>query len=353
MASDGVALGIGVALLAGNAFFVAAEFAVVSARRAQIEPRAEAGGRMAKITLSAMEQVSLMLAMCQLGITMCSLGLGAIAEPAVHHLIHTPLHALGVPDSLSHPLSFALALTLVAYLHVVVGEMIPKNVSLAIPERAALVLAPALMGVAQVFKPLIVVMNAIANVSIRMFGVQPKDEVASTYTAEEVHSIVTESSKEGLLGDDTVVRGALEFSDQSARDVMVPLSDLVGVKSSSTPAELEDLVTTTGFSRFPVLDERGELKGYLHLKDVLYADESERNRPVQPKRLRSLVTVRDIDEVEEALALMQNAGAHLGRVVTSQGKELGVIFMEDVLEQLVGEIADESGVVGRPTGGNR
>lgn len=353
MASDGVALGIGVALLAGNAFFVAAEFAVVSARRAQIEPRAQAGGRMAKITLSAMEQVSLMLAMCQLGITMCSLGLGAIAEPAVHHLIHGPLEALGVPESLSHPLSFALALTLVAYLHVVVGEMIPKNVSLAIPERAALVLAPALMGIAQVFKPLIVVMNAIANVSIRMFGVQPKDEVSSTYTAEEVHSIVTESSKEGLLGDDTVVRGALEFSDQSARDVMVPLSDLVGVSSSSTPAEIESLVTKTGFSRFPVRDSHGALKGYLHLKDVFYADESERNQPVQPKRLRSLVTVRDIDEVEEALALMQNAGAHLGRVVTSQGQELGVIFMEDVLEQLVGEIADESGVFGRPTGGIR
>lgn len=338
--SDGTALLLGLALLLGNAFFVGAEFAVMSARRSQIEPRAEAGSRAARTTLWAMEHVSLMLACAQLGITVSSLGLGAVAEPALAHLLEPAFERFGVPESLVHPAAFALALGVVVYLHVVIGEMVPKNIAIAGPERAALVLAPPLVLVARLTSPVIRVLNGIANRALRLAGVEPKDEVTSAFTAEEVHSIVTESRREGLLEDrHGLLTGAIEFSDRVAGDVMVPLDDVVTLPAGSTPADVERMVGRTGFSRFPVR-ANGELVGYLHLKDVLYAEDGAHDEPVPDKRVRALVSVRCDDEVEDALATMQRSGAHLARVLDDEGRVVGVLFLEDVLEELVGEIRD-------------
>jgi CBS domain containing-hemolysin-like protein len=338
---------IAAGLLLLNAFFVGAEFSVISARRSQIEPLADAGSRAARTALRAMERVSLMLACAQLGITVCSLGLGAVAEPAVAHLIEAPLDAAGLPEGAVHPIAFTVALTIVAYLHVVIGEMVPKNLALAGPERAVLVLAPPLMAIARAVSPLIVVLNAVANGVLRLLRVEPKTELASTYTADEVHSIVTESAREGLLVDDHgLLTGALEFSEREAGDVMVPLDRLVTVPLGSTPAEVERLVTRTGFSRFPVVRPESDrlaeadLIGYLHLKDLLYADDERHDQPVPEKRIRTLVAVSTGDEVEEALATMQRAGTHLARVIGTDGSTLGVLFLEDVLEELVGEVRD-------------
>ncbi|MFP5336181.1 MAG: hemolysin family protein [Actinomycetes bacterium] len=339
--SDVTALLLGVALLLGNAFFVGAEFAVISARRSQIEPRAEAGSRAARTTLWAMEHVSLMLACAQLGITVCSLGLGAVAEPALAHLIEPWFERWGVPDALVHPVAFTLALGVVVYLHVVVGEMVPKNIAIAGPERAALVLGPPLVLVARLVSPVIRALNAVANRAIRLGGVEPRDEVASAFTAEEVHSIVTESQREGLLEDEHgLLTGAIEFSDHVAADVMVPRADVVVLPVGSTPADVERMVGRTGFSRFPLAGPDGELEGYLHLKDVLYAEDDDHGRPVPEKRVRSLVSVHCDDEVEDALASMQRSGAHLARVLDADGAVVGVLFLEDVLEELVGEIRD-------------
>jgi CBS domain containing-hemolysin-like protein len=337
------------ALLLLNAFFVGAEFAVISARRSQIEPLADAGSRQARTALRAMEHISLMLACAQLGITVCSLGLGAVAEPTIAHLISSPVEALGLPEDVVHPVAFVLALALVIYLHVVIGEMVPKNLALAGPERAVLLLAPPLMAIGRLVSPVIVVLNAVANGVLRLLRVEPKSELESTYTADEVHSIVTESAREGLLPDDHgLLTGALEFSDRLAVDVMVPIGRLVTVPAGSTPAEVERLVTRTGFSRFPVVRAPGasddgtgpDVMGYLHLKDLLYADDERHDQPVPDKRIRNLVSVSTADEVEEALATMQRAGTHLARVVEQGGRTLGVLFLEDVLEELVGEVRD-------------
>ncbi|GAB2675260.1 hemolysin family protein [Thalassiella azotivora] len=339
--NDWWGLGVGLVLLLGNAFFVGAEFAVISARRSQVEPRAAAGSRAARTTLWAMEHVSLMLACAQLGITVCSLGLGAVAEPALAHRLEPVLHAAGLPDGLLHPIAFALALTVVVYLHVVVGEMVPKNLALAGTDRVALVLAPALVGVARVLSPVIRALNAVANGVLRLFRVEPKDEVASAYTVQQVHSIVDESHREGLLEEQHgLLTGALQFSDRVAGDVMVPVADVVTLVRGATPEDVERLVARTGFSRFPVAGQDGELVGYLHLKDVLYAEDDEHDRSVPDKRLRSLVNVGVDDEVEDALAAMQRSGAHLARVLDGAGRELGVLFMEDVLEELIGEVVD-------------
>jgi CBS domain containing-hemolysin-like protein len=345
---SGLLIAAGLLLL--NAFFVGAEFAVISARRSQIEPLADAGSRAARTALRAMEHISLMLACAQLGITVSSLGLGAVAEPAIAHLVEVPIEAARLPEGFVHPIAFTLALVLVSYLHVVIGEMVPKNLALAGPERVVLILAPPLMAVARLVRPVIVVLNAVANGVLRLLRVEPKDELDAAYTADQVHSIVTESAREGLLVDDHgLLTGALEFSEREAGDVMVPLDRLVTVPLGSSPAEVERLVTRTGFSRFPVVPaESGDegaaadpsLIGYLHLKDLLYADDSQHDQPVPEKRIRNLVSVNTGDEVEEALATMQRAGTHLARVVDQEGNTLGVLFLEDVLEELVGEVRD-------------
>ncbi|HEY8582732.1 MAG TPA: CNNM domain-containing protein, partial [Capillimicrobium sp.] len=200
--SAGLAIGLSVVLLAANAFFVGAEFAVISARRSVVEPLADEGRRGARATLRAMEQVSLMLAGAQLGITVCTLGLGYLGEPAIAHLLEEPFHAVGVPDPLLHPIAFAIALSIVGYLHVVLGEMVPKNIALAGPERAALVLAPALALFVRAARPAIAVFNWIANAALRLIGVEPRDEVASAFTRDEVAGFVEESRREGLLDAD-------------------------------------------------------------------------------------------------------------------------------------------------------
>ncbi|MCF4122372.1 hemolysin family protein [Antribacter sp. KLBMP9083] len=373
--STSTALLVGLALLAGNAFFVGAEFAVISARRSAIEPLAAAGDRRAQIVLWAMEHVSLMLACAQLGVTVCSTGLGIVAEPALAHLLEVPLHALGASTALAHPIALVIALSLVVYLHVVLGEMVPKNLAVAGPEKAVLWFGPPLVLLARVLRPVIGALNWLANHAVRLAGIEPKDEVASAFTAEEVQSIVVHSQAEGLLRDEQgLLAGAIEFSSRTAADVMVPVGELVTVPEDTTPDDVERLVTRHGFSRFPVvaaagviLEEAalgrpalegpavegpplggavlagpaaGDLVGYLHLKDVLYATNGDRFEPVAAWRVRALAAVGPDDEVEDVLREMQRSRTHLARVVGTGGDLQGVVFLEDILEELVGEVRD-------------
>lgn len=329
-------------LLAANAFFVGAEFALISARRSQIEPRAQAGSRMAGITLRAMEQVSRMMAGAQLGITVCSLGLGAVGEPALAHLVEPVFHELGVPDDWLHPVAFVLAMTIVVYLHVVLGEMVPKNIALAGPDRAALILGPPMYGIVLVLRPLIVAINAVANGILRLLRIEPKDELGSTYTREEVAALVEESHGEGLLAEDEYDRlsGALGFADKTVAEVMMTPDSLATVVRGSTGAEVEALCGSTGFSRFPVVSDTGELIGYLHIKDVLEPDEERRERPVADRWIRPFATVTADTLLHDALEVLQRRGAHMARVVEADGTTLGVAALEDVIEELVGEIRD-------------
>lgn len=338
------ALWLSLFLLLGNAFFVGAEFAVMTARRARLEPLAAAGSKRARVSLDALEQVASLLATAQLGITLCSVGLGAVAEQVLHEVLEPPLQALGLSDSLSLPIALALALLIVAYLHVVVGEMVPKNLAIAGPDKAALVLAPALLFVSRALRPVTWLMESLAKAMVRALGVEPKDELTSAFTAEEVQFIVAESHRQGLIESDRhgLARRVLEFSDRVAGDVAVPLSALVTLSLGATPDDVERLVAKHGFSRFAITDAAGDVAGYLHLKDILYADDAQHSVPVPLKRVRRLATVQSGDEVEDVLAVMQRTGAHLARVVDPEGAVTGVVFLEDVLEELVGEVTDGS-----------
>jgi CBS domain containing-hemolysin-like protein len=331
-------------LLLGNAFFVAAEFALVSARRTQIEPRAEEGSRLARTTLRAMENMSLVIGVNQLGITVCSLVLGAVAEPTAAKLLEPVLHALHAPESLRHPVAFAVGLAVVVYLHVVLGEMIPKNIALAGPDRAALVLGTPIWAIVSVTRPLIAAINAMASGVLRGLGVQLMDEVSSTYTREEVAALVEESRGEGLLeaGEYDRLAGALGFTEKTVETVLMRPAMLQTVRRGSTGADVETACAATGFSRFPVEDDDGDLIGYLHIKDVLETDEARRRRPVEDKWIRAFAPVRADDLLHDALEQLQRRGAHMARVVDDAGETLGVAALEDVIEELVGEIRDSA-----------
>lgn len=353
--STSLALLITVLLLAGNAFFVGAEFAVTSARRSQLEPLAEEGDARARTALWALENVSRMLATAQLGVTLCSTGLGVVAEPAIAHAIQPWVERTGLGAATAHVIAVVIALVIVVYMHVVAGEMVPKNLSIAAPDTAVRWLAPPLVWISRAFGPVITVLNGFANWMLRLLGIEARDEVAAAFSVEEVASIVERSTAEGVLDDESgLLSGALEFSNETAASAMVGLDQLISLPAGCTPEDVERAVTDTGFSRFPVrlpdddaafpVAESGSaalFSGYVHLKDVLYAATPEqRTAPVDAWRARALVSVRAEAEIEEALELMQRSGAHLGQVEDEDGTVLGVLFLEDILEELVGEVRD-------------
>jgi CBS domain containing-hemolysin-like protein len=327
-------------MLLGNAFFVAAEFSLISARRAQIEPRAEAGSKAARITIKAMERVPIMLATSQIGVTVFSLAILLIAEPSIHTLVGGPLLALGLPASTAEVITLVFALVVVSSMHVILGELIPKQITFAVPERIALVLVPALYGLAMALRPIVWTMNAVANLLLRLFGVVPRDSANTEYTLDQVEDIVEHSTREGVLSDSSgAISNTFEFTEKQVKDIVVPFDRLVSFEVSVTPADVEAAVAKHGFSRYPLF-ENGELEGYLHIKDVLDLDDDEYNSAFPAKRIRSLINLATETELEDALASMRRGGQHLAKAVELDGTVAGIIFLEDILEELVGEVQD-------------
>ncbi len=330
-----------VLLLAVNGFFVAAEFAVISARRSQVEPLAEEGRRSARTALTAMEHATLMLSTTQLGITVASLLILEVSEPAIHHLLEVPLGLTGLPDAAIGGIGFVVALVVVTFLHVVFGELVPKNLAFSVPDKAVLLLATPLVFIARVFKPIIFVLNGVTNGLVRLVGFEPRSEANSTFTLDEVATIVDTSRREGTLKDVSgTLSATFEFTEKRVEEVTVPMERIVSLAEDATPADLERAVAHDGFSRYVLVDAEGEPVGYLHLKDVLDIDADEVDRPVPQKYVRQLISVFAGAELEDALATMRRGGNHLARVFDDQGATKGILFLEDVIEELVGEVHD-------------
>lgn len=334
---DLVALAVAVALLIGNAFFVGAEFALISARRSQIEPAAEAGSRSARLTLRAMDQVALMMAGAQLGITVCSLALGAVAEPAIAHYLEVLLEAAGTPAWLIHTIAIAISLAIVTYFHMVLGEMVPKNIAIAGPERSARVLGPAIFGVVFVLKPVIVFLNWFSNLMLRLVKVQPQDEVTSTFTEDQVADFIAESHTEGLLDDEEhqLLTGAVAISSEPVSAVAMPFDEVVFLEEGVTVSDAQLRSVQTGYSRFPVRNAKGNPSGYIHLKDLIGLDRSEFDEPVPQHRVRQLVDVDAAMSMEDALSLMQRHGAHMG-LLREQGAATGAVTLQDLVDRITG-----------------
>ncbi|GGN68160.1 hemolysin family protein [Nocardia rhizosphaerihabitans] len=335
-------------LLAGNAFFVAAEFALISARRDRLEALVAQGKKKAQTVIEAGENLSIMLAAAQLGITICSILLGRVGEPAVAHLLERPFELAGLPDQLLHPVAFTLALTIVVILHILLGEMVPKNIALAGPERSALLLVPIHLVWLRIARPLIALYNFLANVSLRAMRVEPKDELDATVSTVELAEMIGESRSEGLLDEEEHRRltQALGTSERIVGDVMVPLAQARSVPlrgNGTTLGDIEAAVGETGFSRYPVRATDGSLVGYLHVKDVLdkVADDTAGPETQIPRTdIRPLPTVSTGTTLYEALARLRRTNSHLGRVVDSRGNTVGVVAMEDLIEEFVGTVRD-------------
>ncbi|MFD9221812.1 hemolysin family protein [Streptomyces sp. NPDC060064] len=327
---------IGLLTLVVNAFFVGAEFALISVRRSQIEPAAETGDRRARSVIWGLEHVSALLAAAQLGITLCTLVLGIVAEPAIANLLEPVFNAVGVPHGLVHPISFVIALTVATYLHMLLGEMVPKNIALAEPTRSALLLGPPLVTLARTLRPVIFTINAFANGLLKLLRVEAKGEVAATYSDAELARLVRDAGDAGLLDDRSAerLRDALELGRRPVRDVVVPVERVVYARVGTTPEQLERLAAESGFSRFPVVDSNSRILGYLHVKDAL--DATPRDQPFPVTAMRPIARVRATTPLDDVLTAMRRSRTHLAAVVDDNGTPVGLVTMEDVLRELVG-----------------
>jgi CBS domain containing-hemolysin-like protein len=340
--STSTALLLSVLLLAGNAFFVGAEFSLISARRDRLEAMADRGAVRARAVIRAGRRISLMLAGAQFGITLCSLGLGALAEPAVAHLLEALFGPLAVPRAALHAMAFPIALALVVILHIVLGEMVPKNIAIAGPERTAVLLVPVHREFVRLVRPLIALFNLMANGTLRLLGVRPKDELDTAYTSDELASLIGESRREGLLDPSEHRRLAqtLSSAERTVADVLVPLDRVTTVPATPTLGDVEAAVAATGFSRFPVRSSDGRLAGYLHIKDVLDLAGEDPATPVPRGRIRGLPELPVDAKLDDALAALRRAGSHLARAVSADGAVCGVVALEDLLEEYVGTVRD-------------
>ncbi len=332
-------------LVATNAFFVGAEFSLISARRDRLEALAEQGRSSAVTAIRAGEQLPLMFAGAQLGITVSSILLGRLGEPAVADLLRRPFDAVGV-SPLLHTASFVVALAIVVTLHVLLGEMVPKNIAIAGPEKAAMLLIPAYLIYMRTVRPIITFYNRCTNVTLRALRVQPRDELDITVSTVELSEMIAESVSEGLLDPEehTRLTRALQIRNRLVADVAVPLAQIravpvAGPGSGPTVEAVEQALAITGYSRFPVVDGNRNFIGYLHIKDVLSLSDDPR-AVVDLARVRPLPQLRASLSVPEALSRMRRSKSHLALVTGQDGAVIAMVALEDLVRDLVGAVRD-------------
>ncbi|GAA4573357.1 hemolysin family protein [Planotetraspora kaengkrachanensis] len=323
---------LGVFLLIANGFFVATEFALVSSKRHRLEEAALSGGNLVKLAARGAvrggRQLPLMLAGAQLGITLSSLGLGMVAEPAIEHVLEPVLGLL--PESARTPVAYVVALALVTFLHMVVGEMAPKSWALTRPERAAMALALPFRGFTWVVRPLLAVLNGATNGLLRLFGVRPRDELATTRTPHQLAMLVAESGRMGMLDRDEhdLLTRALRVQSQTIERLTVPLDEAPVVSVDADDFQARQTAARSGDLRMLVVSHQ-DVVGVLHVRDVL----------VQPGRpLAELATpaprLPSVTTVPDAVTVLQDAHAELGLVTDRNGEAIGMIS----LATLVGEL---------------
>lgn len=344
--STPLALLVAVVLLAANGFFVAAEFALLAARRSRIEQLAADGDRRARHAVAGLRELSLMLAGAQLGITMCSLGLGAVAEPAVARLIEAGLDGIvDLPDAARHMIAFVVALSIVVFLHMVVGEMAPKSWAITHPERSALVLAPPFRGFALLVRPVIHLLNTLANGVVRLCGVEPQNEMAMTHSPADLLLLLEESAGHGIIepADHHLLARSIKLSGLDAAGAMTPRRDIVAVGADQSLDGVAELAHRTGRTRLVVHDgDLDRVVGVIHAKDVLLLEPDQRASSTARAIARPALVTHEGRLLEDLLVEMRDARQHLAVVADERGVVSGLVTLEDVLEELIGEFEDES-----------
>lgn len=339
---------IAVVLLIANGFFVGAEFALLAARRTKLETMAAEGSTGAVSAIKSIRELNFMLAGVQLGITMASLGLGYVGEPAVAHVIENAIGQFAdLPSGVLHAISLIVALTIVVFLHMVVGEMAPKNMVIAGPEKAAVRLAVPLRLYANAFRPFINFLNALANWVTSKFGVEPTKERHSAYTVEEIGAMVQASARGGAIDrfEERLLSGAVELGERDAGAAMLPRTELSALPHTVTPAEIEAMVVESGHSRLPIYQgDMDNILGFFHAKDLLQISPEMRDRPVPRRLIRQMLVVPESRKLRPLLIDMRRQRIHVALVLDEHGGTAGIVTLEDLVEELVGEIRDEHDV---------
>ncbi len=342
--SDIWAIVLAVFLLALNGYFVAVEFALISSRKDRLDSMIAAGNKRAERVQYATEHLSIMLAGAQFGITIASLLLGKVGEPAIAHLIEAPFEALGMPPELLHPVGFTISLLLVTMLHIILGEMVPKNIALAGPETVATFVVPLHLLFVKVTNPIMQLLNWIARQTLKLMGVEQKDELDSTVSPSELASMIQDSRSEGLIAPEEATRlnKALGSSRRTLDEVLIPLADvhcILQEGSRMQVAAVEKAVQETGYSRFPVTDKNGKWIGYVHVKDVL-DNLVEPNGQLDTTDIRPLLRVKSGSSFDVAMRNMRRTSSHIAAVEGTNGQIIGMITLEDIIEELVGTVRD-------------
>jgi CBS domain containing-hemolysin-like protein len=330
-------------LLIGNAFFVGAEFAVISVRKDRLLALIEDGNSRALATLRAGEHLQLLIAGAQLGVTLCSLGLGRLAEPAVASLLERPFLMSGAPESVVEPVAFTIGLGIVVMLHTMIGEMVPKNLAIAGPERIAVLLVPPHYAFCRMVRPLLGLFTATATLVLRLVRVTPREQLDSAYTQAELAEMIADSWREGLLDEQESSRltETLGSAGRTVADVMVPLDRVVTLPVSPTVGAVSRAVAEVGVSRFPLREESGRLVGYLHVKDIL-EEADDPDAVVPASQVRGLPELPCDARLDDSLAALRRSQAHLARVVADRGGEtVGVVSMDDLVQYYVGAVRAE------------
>lgn len=335
-----------VILLIANGLFVAVEFSLVASNRGRLEQLAIGGPARYRRALHAVAHLGDYIAGVQLGVTITSLGLGAVAEPAVAHVLD---NVLGVGHWLPHRVvtgvSFVIAFAFVAFLHTVFGELVPKNLAIVDSERALGWLVVPMRVFVTLFRPLIRTLDLLASLGLRILRVERRQELISTHTAEELGHVFSASHRGGLLGDVEHRRlaDAIGFAARPVRDVMVPRDHIVAIDRSTPLIEAEHRLVESGHSRLPIYDrDLDHVLGFVHVKDLLALEGEMPERPVPLRSVRRMLLVSVNRHLPDVLTVMRRSRLHVALVVDSDGRTAGLVTLEDLLEELVGEIDDET-----------
>ncbi|MFG1997987.1 hemolysin family protein [Spirillospora sp. NPDC048911] len=319
-----------VLLLVGNGFFVAAEFALVAANRPQLERAAARGSRTAGAAVAGVKELSLMLAGAQFGITMCSLGLAIVTEPAFEHLLEPPLHAIGMPEAGTKAVALATALAVITFLHMVVGEMAPKSWAIAHPERAALILALPFRAFAKVSRPVLSALNTTTNGLLHLIRVTPRDELDSHADAQGLNHLLGESRRLGLIGrhDHELLRRAISAREVTVDHLIIPAGSVTTIDADATAAQVRRTATARGHSRLVVRDGTGVV-GIVHVRAAITSDRPARELATPAPALTAGTTVLD------AVSRLRRARAQLGVVTDVNGDLAGIVTLDDLLAELL------------------
>lgn len=342
--NEWILLAVGLVLTVGTGFFVASEFALVNLDRSDLEVRQERGERGLGMVIAALKRTSTHLSSAQLGITLTTLLTGYTLEPAFSTWLAVPLSALGMPRAAVTVVATIIAVTVATLLSMIIGELVPKNLALALPRTIGKVVVPFQVVFTAVFRPAVAVLNSTANGILRLIGIEPKEELSGARTAEELTSLVRRSAREGSLDRDTatLLARTLAFADHTAQDVMTPRPRVASVERTDVAQDVIDLARRTGFSRFPVVDDDiDDVVGIVHIKQAVAVPHDKRaDVPVSALQSDAL-RVPETMKLDLLLGELRGRGYQMAVVVDEYGGTAGVATLEDLVEELVGEVSDE------------